>query len=746
MKLVLKIIGILIAIILLLMVAIPYFFRDQIAERVKKEINKNLTAQVDFKDFSLSLFRSFPDFNFQLEGLSVVNRAPFEGDTLAYIPAFSLTLDLMSVFRGDAYELKKITLDKPRVNLLVTADGQANWDITMPSQQPPPEEQPADTSSFEIQLRHVSINNGRVVYDDKSLATYVLVEGLNHDLSGDFSLDFTSLKTHTTMDSLTIRYEGINYLDHVNAGLDADVDADLKNSIYTLKQNELRLNELQIVFDGSVAMQENDDINLMLTFSAKREDFKDFLSLVPAIYASNFNNVQTSGKLSLNGNVKGIYNGDHYPAFALNIMVDNGRFQYPDLPKAVENININSKINYPGGTDLDKLTVNVSKFDFTMAGNPVTANLLVKTPLSDPYLKGEVNGKINLGQVKDVYPLEQGDELSGMITSNVSFEGRMSSLEKGNYDAFTLIGSLLVQDLKYKTGMLAVPLLINKAQLNFSPEYLDLVTLKMKLGQSDFSANGRIEQFLPYALSDGTLTGSLQTSSNYFNVSALMAESQDTTAQTTDTAAMEVIEVPDRISFKLTSTFDKLLYDNIDLTNVKGTLRLEDQALILDQLSMNVLDGSMSMNGSYNTRDSLKPHADMNLKLSGLSIQDAYNTFDVMEKLAPIADKTSGTFSASLKMQTDLGTDMMPVYPTMNGSGSLTTSDIIVENVNSLNKIADALKMPDLKRLKLTPVDLSFEIVEGKVNVKPFDIKYQDIKVTIGGWMALDQIIDYDMC
>lgn len=751
MKLVFKILGILIAVILLLMVAIPYFFRDQIAERVKEEINKNVNAQVDFTDFSLSLFRSFPDFNFQLEGLSVVNKAPFDGDTLAYVPAFSLTLDLMSVFRGEAYELKKVHLAEPQVNLLVTEEGTANWDIALPSEEPEPDTPQEEPSSFAIELKSVSIENGRVLYDDQSLVTYALLDGVDHELSGDFTLDFTTLKTRTLIENLTVEYEGIKYLDHVNAELDADIDADLANYIFTLKQNELRLNELMIVFDGSVGMQENDDINLMLTYSAKRSEFRHFLSMVPAIYARDFENIETSGQLTLNGNVKGIYNDNNYPSFALNILVDNGQFKYPDLPQSVEDIDVNAKINFPGGSDLDRLVVEVSKFNFTMAGNPVSANLLVKTPMSDPDLKGEVNGKMDLNQVDEVYPLEEGDELSGMITANVSFEGRMSMIENENYNAFTLMGSLLVQDLKYNTDMLSVPVAIGRAQLNFSPEYLDLVNFSMKLGDSDMSATGRIEQFLPYALSDGTLVGRLETSSEYFNVSTFMQESEDTPPETpadeepgADTTSTEVVRIPEKIDFTLSSTFNQLVYDNIEFSNVKGTVKVQNQALVLDQLRLNVLDGSITMSGAYDTKPA-QPHANFSIQIAGMGIQEAYQTFGPVEKLMPIADNTSGDFASSFSIETVLGSDMMPVYPSMNGGGSLSTTDIIVENVNTMNKIADALEMPDLKRLKLTPVDLSFEIVEGKVFVNPFDIKYENITATLSGWTSFDQTIDYDM-
>lgn len=507
MKLFFKIIGIFILVVLLAMVAIPYFFRDQIVEKVKQEINKNVNAQVDFTDFNLSLFRSFPNFNFRLEQLSVVNKAPFEGDTLAWIPDFDLTLDLMSVIRGDAYKLRKVYISKPYVNVRVTNEGFANYDIMLPSE-PTPEPTPEEpASSFQIDLQHVAINDGRIIYDDESLTTYALLDGVDFKMSGDFTLDFTSLDTYTSVERVTVIYDGVKYLRNVDAELNAMVDADLVNSIYTLKKNRLRLNQLFIGFEGSVGMQENGDMNLMLTFASQESEFKNFLSMVPAIYSTNFDGLKTSGTLSINGNVKGMYTETNYPAFAINLEVNDGYFQYPDLPQAVRDVNIDTRVNFPGG-DLDNLTVNVSRFDLVMAGNAISANLFIKNPMSDMHLKGAVEGEADLSRIGEVYPLQEAESLSGMITANISFEGAMSAIENERYEDFKFIGSLLMKDFNYPTEYLTAPVHIANAQLNFSPAYLDLVNLAMNIGQNDFSATGRIENFMPYFLSDGTLADS----------------------------------------------------------------------------------------------------------------------------------------------------------------------------------------------------------------------------------------------
>ena len=51
-------------------------FKDKLVQAVKDNVNATLNAKVDFGDFDLSLFRSFPDFSFPdfgFQGFSIPN-------------------------------------------------------------------------------------------------------------------------------------------------------------------------------------------------------------------------------------------------------------------------------------------------------------------------------------------------------------------------------------------------------------------------------------------------------------------------------------------------------------------------------------------------------------------------------------------------------------------------------------------------------------------------------------------------
>jgi len=742
MKKALKILAIVLLILVLALVSIPFLFKWKIIETIKREANNTLNAKLDFKDASLSLFRSFPDFSLGLTDLSIVGVEDFNQDTLAQIPDLLVTIDLFSVFKGQEYEIRKVKLDRPSFKFRVLADGRANWDIMKPSTDTAAVAEDEGATPFRASLQSFSISDGSIVYDDASLNTLVLARQVNHDLSGDLTADFTDLVTETTVGDLTVDYEGVRYLNKATAWLTSKIGADLNAWKFTFPDAALKINELGLLASGYFAMPEA-GYDMDIKFEAPKNDFKSFLSLIPAVYAKDFSSVKTSGSLSLNGFVKGLYNDNSMPAFGVDIKIADAMFRYPDLPSAVENISMKAVITNATG-DPDATIIDVSQLHLEMAGNPVDIRLYVSTPVSDPYIDTKMVGKINLADVGKFYPLEKSDELSGMLDADIMAKGRLSAIEQKQFDQFTAEGRMIASNVVYKTSTLPQGLSVSEARLNLTPEMVDMPVMKMVIGKNDISASGKLENMIGYAFDKGDLKGTMNVISNYFNVNDFMPETAETTA-VADTTAMSIVEIPGGIDFTMNASFGQVLYDNMDLKNVKGQLLVKDKQLKLENVTMNTLEGKIGVNGTYSTAVPGKPVVDFRLDIQDVDVHKAFVTFNTMEKLAPIAGLASGKISTQLNLKTDLNGNMMPVYSTVNGGGFLKSPSLTFSNVNTFSKLADALKIDKLKNWVIEKVNLSFEIVDGKVFVKPFETAMGKTKATISGWNSFDETMEYTM-
>jgi uncharacterized protein involved in outer membrane biogenesis len=436
-KKILQWLGILLLLLLVFIIIAPFIFKGKIIAFVKEEVNKQLNAKVDFGDFDLSLLRSFPNFSLRIDKISVANTGEFAGDTLFSVKTLSATVDLMSVIKGEQYKIRSIVLDSPRIMAEALANGKTNWDITKPAPPTAPSA-PSEPTKFKMSLKKLEIKNAHIIYDDASLGVYSLLDNFNYTLRGDFTQDNFEMNNEATIGQLTVKYGGVAYLNKVKTVVKAAIDADMPNFKFTFKQNEIALNELSLGIDGSFAMP-GSDMDMDMKFKANQTEFKNILSLVPAVYTKDFASVKTAGKFSLDAFVKGTYasapsppakNGakGKMPAFGATIKIDDAMFQYPSLPKAVKDIAIDVRIKNADG-EPDHTITDIKKFHMEMADNPVDIAMHIETPVSDPNIAGTILGRLNLASVKDIVPME-GSNLNGNITADIKMKGRMSSIQK----------------------------------------------------------------------------------------------------------------------------------------------------------------------------------------------------------------------------------------------------------------------------------------------------------------------------
>ena len=645
--------GALLVLVLVLLLVLPLLFRDRIAERVKAEVNRTVNARIGWRDVGLTFFRNFPNLTVRLDDLTAVGVGRFEGDTLAAVRHLGVVLDLGSVVgsvlgRGNPIVVRSIELDQPRLSLVKLEDGAANWDITKETPEAAP--QPEAAKPMALSLRRFEITDASVAFDNRQAGLKASLAGYDQSLKGDFSQEQVAVETRASADTVNLTFAGIPYLNRVKLDLSADVQADLARKIFTLKQTELRLNDLALRASGS-ATAAGEDIGLDLAFDAPSTEFRHILSLVPAIYAHDFQSVQASGKIGVSGKVKGSYGDKAFPSFSLLTKVDNGAFRYPDLPLPARDIFVDLAITNPGG-DADSTVVRLQRFHVVIGRDPVDATMVLRTPMSDPNLDLRVQGKIDLADVRRTMKLEGIDELAGTVAADATVRTRMSYIDAKQYEKVDARGSVAVGNLTVKGEGLPQPLAIQEASLQLAPERAELKSFKGSVGSSDIQASGSLENLLGFALRDDVLRGNATVRSSRFNLDEWQSGEGD----------LEVIPVPPRIDFGLDATVGQLTYGKLKMSNARGRLRVKDQRVTLENFRLNTLGGEIGVSGFYETTNLAKPTFDVGLKMTSIDIPSAFEAFTTVQMLAPVAKYARGKFTTDLKIDGALGKNMMPLF------------------------------------------------------------------------------------
>jgi hypothetical protein len=864
-KKILKISGITLGILIIIAFLVPILFKKQITSLVKKEINKSLIATVDFKDVSLSLLRSFPKVSIIIKDLSIVGQNEFAGDTLLYTEKAAASANLWSVIKGSDIKVSALLLESPNVNLLVNKEGLANWDIAKASTDTSASTDAA--SAFQMSLKVYKIRNGQIVYNDESSSTYMNLKGVDHTGSGNLTEDVFTLSTSTDAASASFTQGTIPYLVNAKTTIETDIAIDNKTQTYTFNTDDIKLNNLKLSAEGFFQLMNDSTYKMDIKFQSPSNEFKDILSLVPAIYKNDFDQLKTSGSATFNGFVKGIYSPQQIPAYDIKAEVKDGSFQYPDLPKPVRNIQFALHASNPDGQP-DNAVIDISKGHLEMGNEPFDFRFLFRNPETAQYIDAAAKGRLELAQLSQFIKLEEGTKLSGSINADAFAKGYMSGLQD-QQGAFTAGGFFDVRNLNYAAKELPQPIrngnmriqlentsgIADKTNVAISSGHIELgndpmdftlnlsnpvttvnfngtakgrltldnlkpfLTLepgsslsgilnadirfagsqalinqgaydKIEFGGTASLSNGKfVSPDYPTGVNISSLAASFTTSNaniSHFNgqylgsnftgsgtlnnlagfamnseplrgVLNVSVDKMDLNAWTGTTDASPVSKtgappppdpapflVPNNIDMLLNVKAGKVTYDKVDYNNLDGAVVMENETVKFRDVKAQALDGTAVINGSYSTKTN-KSNPDMAITgtVKDVSIQKAFYAYNTIQSIMPIGKFLDGKLHSDISMTGSLNGDMMPNLNSLSGKGNLLLLEGVLKKFAPLEKIAERLQIDRLKAISVKDIRNYFEFSNGKVLVKPFNLKVEDIELQVGGMHGFDQSLDY---
>lgn len=835
--------------VIVALAAIPFFFKDRIIERVDREISQAVNAKVyyDLDQISLSIFRRFPHVSASLGGFGIIGNPPFQNDTLVHVNSLQVDFNLRSILFDQYPTLTGIHLDGGSLYIKVLQDGQANYDITYPSQ-----DTVATETNFQLDVDLLEVSGLNVIYDDRQMDFFMALGNIELDGRGEFTAEVYDLPLRMRADIVDVTYEKTNYLRNKKFKAETTMNIDMGNMRFAFGDGEFALNDFLFDIDGFVAMPA-EAIDMDLRVEGKDNTFRSILSLVPGIYTENFGSLKTSGTMSFLAFAKGAYSDTSIPQFAVNLNVQDGMFQYPDLPKPVSNVNIDMEVSNATG-NLDYTRINIPTFNLDFGSNPISGKFLL-TDLVNYEMDGQLKGRLDLEELTSIFPIEgmalrglldvnamakgrydsvaniipqinaelalrngyvksneypapidqlqvnasilnpsgkmddfvvdlkqfgfelEDERVSGRIRvsdfakmnwdgalagtvdlgkmmaifpmENIIMEGKLSAdlqtkgsykdVEEGRYNRLDTRGELDVAGFYFTSSDFPQSIRIKESKAQFSPERINLVSFDSRVGESPLVASGFLSNYLNFFLKDNeTLKGQLNLTSSRFNINQWL-----TSDGSSSESELTVIELPKTIDFNMNVSAAEVLYDNLTLKDVKGSLVLKDGVLSFKDAAMRALGGQIVMNGSYDPRDLSSPRFDFSLNLSNLNIPEAFNAFSTVQAFAPVAQHMTGNFNTTLSFSGLLGPDMMPVLSSLDGKGLVKVAEAAFRDSPVVRGLTSFTRLNETSMLQFRNLSASFDINNGVMDVKPFDVRLWDYQATIQGSTGFDGTIRY---
>ena len=738
-KKILKIIGVLILLLVVALFAAPFLFKDQIKTKISEAINAKVDAKVSFAEADLSLFKNFPNANVTLEKLVIINKAPFQGDTLISLGELNLKMSIKELFKGknEAIAIDGISSKNGLINIIFNKDGIANYDIALKDEKTIDD---GKSSPLSLKIQNYKVENFKLRYFDESSKIKMVIDSLNHEGTGDFTAQKLDLVTKSTA-KVSLDMDKVNYMKNVALTLDAILGIDLEKSKYTFKENKALINQLPLEFDGFIQMVEAGQ-EYDLKFKTPTSSFKNFLGVIPSAYAANLDNVKTTGDFTVVGFAKGLYSDTTVPKFNIDIVSNNASFKYPDLPKSVQNIVIDTRIINETGI-LNDTYVSLDNLSFKIDQDVFNAKANIRNITQNAIVDAALKGTINLANLSKAYPIKLDKPLSGILKADVTTKFDMQSVEKSQYQNINNAGTMSLSGFNYvdENGK---KMNISNALVQFNPSQVNLKELNATTGKSDISVTGILENFYGFIFKNQELKGNFNMNSKQLAVDDFMTAGEESK---TDSKKADAMKIPAFLNCTLTAKATTVLYDNLTLKDVSGKLIVKDEKVTFENVKTAIFGGRIDMNGAVSTKGKT-PVFNMDLKLNQVDIAQSFTQLDLLKKIAPIAGIINGKLNSSIKLNGNLdATELTPDLKTLTGDllGQLLSTTVNSSNSTLLTALGSNIKFIDVNKINLNDLRAALTFKDGKVNVKPFDINYKDIKATIGGTHGFDQSMNYNL-
>jgi len=465
---------------------------------------------------------------------------------------------------------------------------------------------------------------------------------------------------------------------------------------------------------------------------------------------------ELKGTLIGEGKAKGKYDQKNkiFPIINANITLKNGYIKTKYYPNPITNINLITKIENQKGTFGD-LKIMMIPTEFTFEGKPffIEADL---DNFEDLTYDIKAKGTLDITKIYKVFS-QKGLDLDGSIKADLVLKGKQSDAEKGNYSKLHNKGTLEIRNILVTTEYLPKKFLIKEGIFKINQDKMSFNNFLAAYGQSDFRMNGYLQNVFNFIASDnGVLKGSFTLNSNYINADEFMSSTSVSntnppTASTTETKSTTpkeetgVILISANLDLQFQANAQKVNFNKLTLTETKGTMKMKNGKLTMQNTGFNLIGCAVNMNATYQGITPKKAQFEYDIKASDFNIKRAYNEIEIFREMASAAEKAEGTISLEYKLKGRLNKNMEPVYPSLVGNGIVSVKNIKLHGMKMFSSVANKTNYDGMKNPELSKVEIKSSIKNNIITLERFKFKFAGFRPRIEGTTSLDGRLNLKM-
>ncbi len=736
-------------IVLLLLLIILFgssFFADKIGNAVISELNKGLKHGISVKKYDLTLVKYFPNAAVTLHNVKV----PDARNETALLEARELAFrfKLFSLF-GSNIKISSVVINDGAIFVKRDKADNFNYDIWKESSDSNEQE-----GELSLKLEEARLNSMEFIYMDEKDKQDMKLNIGNANMAGEFSGNRFILKSDADLVTEFFETPEGRYFMNKAIRYDADVDVDLKNENYNIKDFLLTIEDNKFQIKGDVK-KDIKAFDYNLSFDGKDCTLQSLIGLLPEGYIEDLIGLKSKGNFTFQGTVKG-KSDNKQPAINIKLGLEDGSISGPQLESPFRDLTFNATYTNGAARTNQSTVLEVKDFKGYLQREIMELKLKVAN-LDDPFVDLSFDGAIPLDAIYKAFG-------SDMITDG-SGDLEINNLElQGHYDE--MINPNLIYRVKSKgviefdDAMLKVngeKITVDKGFLQLNNNDLDVREMVVEGAGSQLELNGSFKNLIPVLLSDSLnskdakLMFNAKLDAEELDLDRILGissvpEKGSVDEEVYDSLKTEQYANREKFTNYLDGTFESNIeqfsHNKIEGKDFRGKLTIRNNEFIIDG-GMAAMDGTFDLDGVI----FMEKAPILRAKLICKDI-DGYEFFRQTESFGQeyLTHKNiKGRIDANIAINAFWSKEGDFLMDKLHVLTDTHIKDGELIGFEMLESFSDFVKMKDLKHIRFTDTRNWMEIKEQTFYLPVMLIQNNALNLTISGEHTFEQEIDYNV-
>lgn len=513
-----------------------------------------------------------------------------------------------------------------------------------------------------------------------------------------------------------------------------DLNASVKDNNYKniiLQMDKLKAEFKKNQFKGFFHLDGLQDfpVEAKLTAGCKLEELKEVIPL---------DNIELKGMLTAEMNVKGKYAPEKklFPVSEIFFSIKDGSLQTKYYPHPLENIHVLAKVSNTSGQWKDT-KVSVAPLSFLFEGHPFELHAEVDNP-GDIAYNIRSKGTLDMAKIYQLFALE-GMDINGYIETDLSLRGLQSDAMAGRYDKLQNKGRLMLKNIGFTSFYLPKKLLLKEGVFRFDNDKVWFEKFHARYGASDIRLDGYLNNVVNYVLAEKqTLRGNFKFTSDYLLVDEFISKAQASSVSSvkksgTSSSNEGVVMVPDNLEIGLKANLKKIKFEGLEIKDFDAATEIRGGMVLLKGMQFESIGTKVAMDASYGSMTPSSAFFDFHVTALDFDVKRAYREVELFRKIAASAANAEGIVSLDYSLKGKLGAGMKPVYPSLEGGGTLSLKKVKVSGLKLFTVVSKSTEREKLKNPDLSKVDLKTTIRNNVVTLEQVKMRISSFRVKLSG-------------